>query len=69
MCQICGKDTHASLCCQEENLRFKNHNVGLPTHLLVCTLILRWSTVLFRLNTSPSSKKEVRRNRQCSLQK
>ena len=32
MYQICGKDTHVSLCCQEENLLFKNHNLGLNAH-------------------------------------
>ena len=55
----CVKDTHTRERCQEEKLFFKNHNLGLHAHLLVCILILQRSPILFRLNPYSLSKKKI----------
>ena len=56
----CVKDTHTRERCQEKKLFFKNRDLGLHAHLLVCILILQWSPILFRLNLYPLSEKKFR---------
>ena len=46
----CLKDTHTRGRCQEEKLLFKNRNLGLHAHLLVCILYLtiKYDSVQFK---------------------